>query len=239
MSHNIGGSEASQRACSGCGDMLHHIFHKCLDCDDYELCPTCVALRTWERSHPGHSEAHTLIQLTEITDVQVVRTDDHIRISQERLRAMQESVHHDVDCNRCRRPIKGIRFKCIQCGNLDLCHNCIYYQAEVDDLSHTFVMFVRKNKLIYKPIPHPSIEEALLDSPLTSSTPNAPTTPSPVTDWNREGACDGCGRLLRVTQFICLVCTSWYPRKGQQEVCKRTNHSSQIIVHAYHASGKG
>jgi len=210
MSHNIGRNQTSRRGCSGCGDILHHIFHKCLDCDDYELCPTCVALRTWGSNHLGHSEAHTFIQLTEVTDVQVIRTDDQTRISRERLRALQESVHHDVDCNRCRRPIKGIRLKCIQCGNLDLCHNCIYYQAEVDELSHTFVMFVEKNKLIYKPIvPHPSIEEPSIDSPSTNNPSNPPTTQSAVTDWNREGVCDGCGRFLRATQFICLVCTNY------------------------------
>ena len=234
---NIRMSETSQRECSGCGDMLHHIFHKCLDCEDYELCPTCVALRTWELNNPlWHNEAHALIQLTEITDVQVIRTDDQVRISQERLRAMQESVQHDVDCNRCRRPIEGVRFKCIQCGNLDLCYNCIYYQGEVDELAHPFVMFVRKNKLIYTPVTHPPIEAPSRSSP---PTPNSPTYASAGTDWNREGVCEGCGHLLRSTQFICLVCTSWYRRNDQKEPCKRTDHSPQIIVYVHHVLGKG
>ena len=36
-----------------------------------------------------------------------------------------EKIHHGIACDGCKEnPIQGKRFKCIECLDFDLCHNC-------------------------------------------------------------------------------------------------------------------
>lgn len=54
--------------------------------------------------------------------------------------------HPDVNCNGCSKVgIAGIRFRCAQCHNYDLCATC--YGADVHDLDHTFVRYQTTNSV--------------------------------------------------------------------------------------------
>ncbi|KAF8337488.1 uncharacterized protein EI90DRAFT_3043149 [Cantharellus anzutake] len=205
-------------------------------CEDYQLCPNCVALQSWESSPSGHRDTHSLIQLTEILDV---RVGD--------IRAMRGAIHHYVDCNNCHRPIRGVRYKCIQCGNLDLCPSCISRQGEIDEPSHTFVTFVQRGKLIYRPtipITNYRIESSsalpLQDAPLLGRVPNT-TGNSPVTsERTREGVCGDCGVVLNTPDLsvltapvhfqLCPACVGRVTERHPGHSFIRCSNSSDVIV---------
>ena len=50
----------------------------------------------------------------------------------------QDIIHNDIFCNNCgKENIKGIRYKCAQCPNFDLCDNCEKFCQH--DVNHIFI----------------------------------------------------------------------------------------------------
>ena len=38
---------------------------------------------------------------------------------------LSTEIHHGVECNLCRaKPIHGMRYKCLECSDFDLCRQC-------------------------------------------------------------------------------------------------------------------
>lgn len=53
--------------------------------------------------------------------------------------------HKNIQCNYCdMKPIRGIRYKCSQCININLCHHCFENQKKC---KHTF--YIIKNSIDY------------------------------------------------------------------------------------------
>jgi len=48
--------------------------------------------------------------------------------------------HRNVTCDICRMSgLRGIRWKCTECDDFDLCHDC--YMSNKHDLSHAFIRY--------------------------------------------------------------------------------------------------
>lgn len=57
---------------------------------------------------------------------------------------VNEIVEHGVKCSKCEESIKGIRYKCLQCKNFNLCENCEGPDAHLE--SHAFLKLYRTNQ---------------------------------------------------------------------------------------------
>ena len=108
--------------CDGCNRNIFGIRYKCATCSDYDLCSTCHdTIETY------HNPRHAFYQLkTPIRRDQRGRLPHHkplydLSVSMEK----QVEAHDGFYCDGCdASPIKGIRFRCLECHDYDLCETC-------------------------------------------------------------------------------------------------------------------
>jgi len=50
---------------------------------------------------------------------------------------------HPAMCDRCQNMIFGIRYKCNNCPDYDLCQDCVQHQSTCHDKTHKFLLKMR------------------------------------------------------------------------------------------------
>jgi len=67
-----------------------------------------------------------------------------------------KNVHNGVKCEKCfQEPIIGIRYKCSECNNYNLCANCEQKNSETEDHNHNFIK-IRKEQIEKKTLFNPN-----------------------------------------------------------------------------------
>ncbi|KAL4805280.1 hypothetical protein BDV18DRAFT_152661 [Aspergillus unguis] len=103
-----------ERICNSCLKALECDEEKmvsCADCEDYDLCTTCVL----EHKH-GHHPAHTFVLLG----------DKNVSMKNLVLSRCKpgRGYHHAAICDGCESHITGVRHKCLTCPDWDYCSEC-------------------------------------------------------------------------------------------------------------------
>ncbi|KAI8598274.1 hypothetical protein EDD21DRAFT_382925 [Dissophora ornata] len=118
-------------SCDLCTMNIRGTRYKCFVCPDYDVCEECLPLtRTF---HMGHSFAP--IVYPGQVKVRIDRTS-----------------HSGVICDGCDTPIVGVRYKCGNCADYDLCGNCEASPVALHDVDHLFIK-------ISRPISHRSVAQ--------------------------------------------------------------------------------
>ncbi|KAH9933571.1 uncharacterized protein BXZ73DRAFT_46350, partial [Epithele typhae] len=117
--------------CSGCQTPnIRGARHRCLMCDDYELCRDCASD---PEKRMQHNPKHPLFPIKSPLDKSVYdearrQVNDHAEARMTRLvvnRARTSIEHHDVTCMGCAQtPLLGVRYRCMVCLDYDLCSQC-------------------------------------------------------------------------------------------------------------------
>ncbi|KAF5981044.1 ZZ type zinc finger domain-containing protein [Fusarium bulbicola] len=115
--------------CDGCDKYITGIRHKCLDCPDWDYCSTCI--KSVKIIHPGHRFAPIYEPLTDV-----------------RARA-PAAVHVGICCDGplCSGSqaypnyIRGTRYKCAICNDLDFCANCEASPINAHNKTHPLIQF--------------------------------------------------------------------------------------------------
>lgn len=117
-------------------------------------------------------------------------------------------VIHNAFCDSCQFPIVGIRWKCLNCGDLDICSDCeakglgaSLRSDDGHDSSHTFLK-------IRFPLPPPSERP-----PMFVREPVLDRDPSKRIVLHRQTFCDACDRPIVGNRFMCTQCSDT-PRPG-------------------------
>ncbi|KIP11681.1 hypothetical protein PHLGIDRAFT_10460 [Phlebiopsis gigantea 11061_1 CR5-6] len=116
-----GGSPASSApttihagvVCDGCDKAIVGARHKCLDCSNFDLCSECLSNSQVRR---GHNAKHAFFPIEvpgEHTLFEGARSD------------RQGVEHYGITCDGCHTRLHGVRHKCIECADFDLCEMCI------------------------------------------------------------------------------------------------------------------
>ncbi|CAG0888364.1 unnamed protein product [Darwinula stevensoni] len=154
-------SEVGAGECSGCGETIAGVCYKCIECLDYMICSTCEADGVL---HTGHN---------------VLRVADSMsRLSHD----VVGDVHTNVQCASCHGPVRGSRYKCLQCRDFDLCATC-----EASGTKHSHHLLIR----------------------LPSRMPVVPLTPDLdgiISEKHPGVKCDSCSKRVRGRRFKCLAC---------------------------------
>ncbi|KAF9957714.1 hypothetical protein BGZ65_001905, partial [Modicella reniformis] len=108
--------------CDLCRSTICGTRYKCFQCPDYDLCENCLPKA--QTHHKNHVFAH-------------VTFPGQINIQ------MDKTSHPKVICDSCGKHIKGIRYKCSNCTDYDLCGNCEALPEPVHDPEHVFLKLRR------------------------------------------------------------------------------------------------
>ncbi|TCD64312.1 hypothetical protein EIP91_004259 [Steccherinum ochraceum] len=206
--------------CDTCDATIIGVRHKCLDCDDYDLCTECL-------SNPAQRELHSLSHsFFPITDAGDKSTYERVRNERNTLPAIQvpgpaprtqpdprsenfPQIHTDVICDCCDETVVGSRFKCLDCADFDLCGSCVVMGArDHHNLSHSFFEMPSPETLVHTVFSGdgermPSAGRA---EPRAASS-NAAATPVEDTEPVAHNAtCNLCDSRIRGIRFKCLNC---------------------------------
>lgn len=124
--------------CCGCG--LPHIYqdrYKCLECYNYDLCNRCFDKR---RETLKHMNEHIMVHFSDLDELfgePVI--DVNITVTLQKFKEKySEQIHVNIECNNCKmKPIVGLRFKCDDCHDYDLCVTCM--EKRIHDSSHPLI----------------------------------------------------------------------------------------------------
>ncbi|KAF8974812.1 hypothetical protein BGZ46_009709 [Entomortierella lignicola] len=105
-------------SCDICLNTIEGVRHKCMQCPDYDLCQGCLPLA--KASHKNHS----FFPITYPSQVDI---------------KMDRTLHSNVRCDGCDEDIYGVRYKCGNCLNYDLCGNCEALPEPIHDPNHVFL----------------------------------------------------------------------------------------------------
>lgn len=117
--------------CDGCDKNITGVRHKCLDCPDWDYCTECAASANF--IHPNHRFAQLHEPLAQVHSCTSV-----------------EPMHMGICCDGplCKSSsggwpsyIKGTRYKCAVCHDLDFCANCEASPANDHNKTHPLIKF--------------------------------------------------------------------------------------------------
>lgn len=99
--------------------------YKCLDCYDFDLCDKCERNGV---SVENHNSLHTMVKI-----IKPSACTKHPELMKKESSKQKRStkLHYGIFCDSCHpegksfsTPIKGCRYKCLQCEDFDLCEDC-------------------------------------------------------------------------------------------------------------------
>ncbi|KAM0520161.1 hypothetical protein ACHAPE_003441 [Trichoderma viride] len=136
MPHHItikmgaGRNQAHHAVCDGCDKYITGVRHKCLDCPDWDYCSECVVNAAFV--HASHRFAPIYEPLADVHSY-----------------ACAQSVHMGICCDGplCSSNqdyptyIRGTRYKCAVCHDLDFCANCEASPANEHNKTHPLIKF--------------------------------------------------------------------------------------------------
>ncbi|KAG0196689.1 hypothetical protein BGX28_009853 [Mortierella sp. GBA30] len=101
--------------CDICFNKLTGAFHGCQDCPDYAVCQECFIL-----APKRHTSGHRF-----------------------KAGSLQKTIHEGINCDICFNTIVGVRHKCQNCADFDLCQGCLALAPERHHPSHKFQVIER------------------------------------------------------------------------------------------------
>jgi hypothetical protein len=126
--------------CDVCRTPICGVRFKCLDCVDYDMCSDCVVAK-----RNKHNHEHEFIALHDPMRnivVHIIRDDDGLVIPEADVGAQTSpGSPHNAFCDTCNRSITGVRWKCIDCVDFDMCSACMLSTRAVNHRNgqHKFV----------------------------------------------------------------------------------------------------
>ncbi|KAM4066147.1 Zinc finger, ZZ type [Hirsutella rhossiliensis] len=153
-----GRSQMHHAICDGCDKYITGVRHKCLDCPDWDYCSECVT--NAHSVHPNHRFAPIYEPLGN-TQVWPAAQPIHIGICCDGLLCSASQAYPSY--------IRGVRYKCAVCHDLDFCANCEAHPGNNHNRTHPLIKFKT-------PVRHVSVTTTETASPSEKNTINAVQT---------------------------------------------------------------
>ncbi|EXX66310.1 hypothetical protein RirG_125040 [Rhizophagus irregularis DAOM 197198w] len=158
--------------CDYCESVIFGIRHKCINCPDFDLCNNCISLAPTQ--HPNH----TFVPIH--------------RPGEPEIKIPDASFHPGIRCDGCHKSITGVRFKCGNCPDFDLCGNCEASPLKKHDPNHVFIKFKR-------PVPRAPID--LYDQLLITSTTSLESSTKPKSQNDSSSVSSLCSKQVPLPEM--------------------------------------
>lgn len=188
--------------CDGCDESVRGVRQKCLDCDNFDLCTDCLNNPDIRKAH---NAKHAFFPITVPDDKAAFMTAQADRRGVE---------HFGITCDGCNKRVFGVRHKCVQCPDFDLCEKCV---------SSVSIRLSHQAGHQFFPIEYPWDHEAFRTATQTAaSKDNRPV---------HAGICDSCNMGIRGVRHRCLVCSDFdFCETCVADPVKRAAHD---VAHAF------
>ncbi|KAI0652399.1 hypothetical protein C8Q79DRAFT_1081591 [Trametes meyenii] len=202
--------------CDGCGNRpFSGVRHKCLQCEDFDFCDACICNSHVRQKHnashcffpivtPGKKDAYDEVRscLQPVSKTPPPGTIRH------------DSVYCD-ECHEC--PIVGVRHRCLDCSDYDLCTSCISnpLRRAQHDASHAFfpvtvpsdftgfhLALARHNRPLFG---HGAQQSFAQDNAFHE----LPSAPEPAPLVHKNILCDICNTEIVGVRHKCLDCPDY------------------------------
>ncbi|TBU25294.1 hypothetical protein BD311DRAFT_700421 [Dichomitus squalens] len=205
--------------CDGCEQYpIVGVRHKCLDCDDFDFCTSCISDPTKREEHdPSHS-FFPMDKPSDYSKFDRIRAN-HRRTTVEPLRNDSGSahvqtggrlLHKNVFCDVCTVEIVGVRHKCLDCPDYDMCDECIStpHLREQHHAQHQFFAIEKPGEVVVHTVFSGDGErEPPRPAPVTPRV-NIPRSED-VEPVVHNAMCDMCDSRIRGDRFKCLNCPDY------------------------------
>lgn len=127
----------SGTVCDVCRQQITGLWYRCTSCSDYDLCHGClydgsghsdsICGQTQSDSLTDHDRDHLFYQvIDDVCRSCVMKSIKHMKEEEDIIGRYGKADIHPANCDHCGyRGISGIRYKCKDCPDYDLCSDCI------------------------------------------------------------------------------------------------------------------
>ena len=119
--------------CDGCNTPISGTRYHCANCEDFDFCVQC-----YESKRKDHNETHQFEEVTALNALKEALKSNNITIdtfiSPGKATDAPAKVVHPAICDRCDKRVEGIRWKCFECDDFDLCNNCFLEANGKEDI---------------------------------------------------------------------------------------------------------
>eukprot|EP00762_Andalucia_godoyi_P002409 ANDGO_02828.mRNA.1 putative E3 ubiquitin-protein ligase HERC2 len=113
--------------------------YKCTCCEDFDICEKC-----FPRIRSQHDDTHAFLQIRRPAQLNPARIPCLYPESWKHSAAFKSDVHTGVRCDHCgTKPIRGVRYRCENCHEFNLCERCAQNPDANHDRQHSFLVVTR------------------------------------------------------------------------------------------------
>ena len=181
----------SNVTCDGCRATVVGVRHKCLSCSDFDFCQNCIADPT---KRFAHDLSHAFLPVPkpgDLPDLLAART-----VSNE---PPPPVIHDNIKCDNCSDTVIGVRYKCLDCPDFDLCELCVGRGAkDAHNVEHQFVELATPGRVIVHTVWTPEPQPAPAPIPVSEPVP----VPPPAEPYVHNARCDLCDSRIRGDRYV-------------------------------------
>ncbi|KAJ3763141.1 hypothetical protein EV360DRAFT_34151 [Lentinula raphanica] len=186
--------------CWSCGVLKQGPWFDCANCTS-KLCHACSYTLTTTRHLLG--EEATKESPSSLNVPFAVSVAESVSVRNEDNRV----VHHDVWCDSCHSVIEGIRHKCLDCPDFDLCTPCIRgVAAETHNPFHEFFQISEPGRVVVHNVFSGHGEQEVQQPPPRPVDEVPVPPPQPVV---HSATCDLCESRIYGDRYKCVTCPDW------------------------------
>jgi serine/threonine protein kinase len=124
--------------CSYCKKRISGYIYLCLECFEHTLCNECYSRKNCNESH---SPGHKILRLDGPSNNKFGKQFEKHQFNLEHFeKEFENELHKEFKCKICNvEPIKGLRFKCSECFDFNLCSKCKDKTTQNHLISHSLI----------------------------------------------------------------------------------------------------